>query len=199
MLLKKSPNVRISSGRPRTKKRLSKFDWLEASFDLLATRGHSALTIDELCKNLKVTKGSFYAHFKSRAEFSRRLIEFWEEQFTTRVSDAMQRLQDLPPEKRLFELLRYTTEHRSSQYDVPVRAWAATHPELHDVIEETDQLRLTTIRDILRQVGFRGRDLEMRTHAFVTYASFRWAVESPKFDAHTDENLRNVCRLFTSK
>jgi len=199
MKLNKAVNSRNSLLAKPKKKRLSAVDWLQGSLDLLAREGHSVLTIDKLCENLQVTKGSFYAHFKSRSDFERRLIEYWEDQFTASVERAMRGLKALSPEDRMFELLSLTTKERSAVYDVAVRAWAATHPELKDVIKETDDIRMGTIRGMMRKMGFRGRDLEMRTHVFVTYASFRWVVQSQKFDPTKSESLRSICELLTAK
>ena len=51
-----------------TKKLLSREDWLARSLPVIARSG-GRFRIEELASELCVTKGSFYWHFKSRADF----------------------------------------------------------------------------------------------------------------------------------
>ena len=47
--------------------RLTREEWLQKSLDLLISGRHGKLRIDNITKELNVTKGSFYWHFKNRA------------------------------------------------------------------------------------------------------------------------------------
>ena len=62
--------------------RLNKTAWFEQGFNLLKAGGAAELTIENLTKRLNITKGSFYHHFKSRQDYSEKLLEFWEEKQT---------------------------------------------------------------------------------------------------------------------
>ena len=63
-------------------KKLNKTAWFEQGFKILKTRGAAELTIENLTKKLNKTKGSFYHHFKSRDDYFKKLLEFWEEKQT---------------------------------------------------------------------------------------------------------------------
>ncbi|CAA0092260.1 putative HTH-type transcriptional regulator TtgW [Zhongshania aliphaticivorans] len=57
--------------KPAPKKkqeRSSRDDWLRAALELLGEEGIARITIDALCKKLRLTKGSFYWHFSGRQE-----------------------------------------------------------------------------------------------------------------------------------
>ncbi len=178
--------------------RLSRADWLQAALEALGNHGPSHLTIDRLSENLNVTKGSFYAHFENRAVFSRHLIEFWRDKYTTSVSTAMRELVNLPPEEKLEQLLMHVVRLRE-MYELAVRSWVGTEPALKDVLEDVDNIRMSTVRGIFREMGFRGSDLELRTHALVVYASFRLSIESLRFKLESVDDIRKICTLLCAK
>ena len=50
--------------------RLNKNSWLALALDVLAQEGRAKIQIEYLAKKLGVTKGSFYAHFQDRNNFT---------------------------------------------------------------------------------------------------------------------------------
>ena len=108
--------------RPRQKKRLGQTDWLALAMDVVAKEGGAKLTIDSLCRKLGVTKGSFYAHFESRADFVRQIVAYWRENFTQSVVDAIDELEDATAEARLLALMQLLHRERMAGYEVAVRA-----------------------------------------------------------------------------
>ena len=65
--------------------RQSKKSWLDAALRALASGGIDKVRVESLAKNLGVTKGSFYWHFKDREQFLDELLNFWAEQSTQTV------------------------------------------------------------------------------------------------------------------
>ncbi len=65
--------------------RQSKKSWLDAALKALARGGIDRVRVESLAKNLGVTKGSFYWHFKDREQFLDELLNFWAEQSTQTV------------------------------------------------------------------------------------------------------------------
>ena len=59
--------------------------WLEKSLKILSNEGEKKLTIDHLVKEMGVTRGSFYWHFKSRADYTECLAEYWAEEYSEKV------------------------------------------------------------------------------------------------------------------
>ena len=57
--------------------RFSRTDWLARAMDVLSRKGGARLRINDLCQELGVTKGSFYAHFEDRADFVRQFVAYW--------------------------------------------------------------------------------------------------------------------------
>lgn len=67
---------------------------LDATLDVVRTKGFSATSVDELCAAAGVTKGAFFHHFKSKAELGVAAADHWSE--TTAELFASAAYHDLP-------------------------------------------------------------------------------------------------------
>lgn len=50
---------------------------LDAALDVIRRQGYSATTVDEICREANLTKGSFFHHFKSKDELALLAVERW--------------------------------------------------------------------------------------------------------------------------
>ncbi|MBB5915146.1 AcrR family transcriptional regulator [Nocardia transvalensis] len=57
--------------------RLSAHDWVWAALRAIASGGLAAVAVEPLAKQLGVTKGSFYAHFRNRDELVAAALDQW--------------------------------------------------------------------------------------------------------------------------
>ena len=161
-------SILISMGkRLATKKNLTKKKWLELALDILVIEGNTNLRIDHLVQCMVVTKGSFYWHFKDRAEFIRNLLEYWAEVSTEVVVEHMSEIQG-SAEVRLFELMRFITKKDLTQYDIAIRAWALMEPQVAYIVKNTDEQRISFIQNLFQEMGFEGQEMEMRANTLVT-------------------------------
>jgi AcrR family transcriptional regulator len=148
--------------------RLSKEEWLARSLEVLGKKGASELTVESLAQKLGVTKGSFYWHFKNRDNFFLQLIEYWDEHFTQTVIAEISGL-NVPPEKRLLELMRLVLSKRLDRLEMPVRAWAQHNPALAPLVRSVDRHRISFVRSLFLEMEFDEDEAEMRTRIFLTY------------------------------
>jgi CubicO group peptidase (beta-lactamase class C family) len=126
--------------------RLDRDDWLRAARLALLHRGASGVRVEVLAQELRVTKGSFYWHFRDRDELLEALLQEWE-----RETDVLERAIGDPTERGLdaffAELRRRTiaSERGDASSDVAILAWAATDPSVaHRVnASERERMRLT--------------------------------------------------------
>ena len=56
---------------------LSREDWIEAAWQMLGRGGLDRVNVDALAKELKVTRGSFYWHFKNRDDLIKAILDYW--------------------------------------------------------------------------------------------------------------------------
>ena len=164
----------MKSGRRKTtlrKQRLDRETWLENTLEALATRGQQVLTVDKLCQALGVSRGSFYWHFKDRADFVQQLAEFWNNRFTVTIKETIA-IAPGGPAERLFLLSELIQDLDVVRFDVAVRSWAGTEPLAAEVVKKTDQTRYRFVRSLFAKMGFAGDELDMRTRTFVIFHSF---------------------------
>lgn len=155
----------------RPARRLSLELWLEEALEALAEQGHQVLTVDKLCKRLKVSRGSFYWHFKNRDDFVQQVVNFWDKRLTGSIRDTAKLGQDDAAAHLLF-LMELIDRANAGRYDIPIRAWAATNTRAAKAVRRTDRTRYEYVRSLFAELGFTGDELEMRTRTFVAFHSF---------------------------
>jgi AcrR family transcriptional regulator len=125
-------------------------DWLEAGMALLEELGAEALTIETLTHRLRVTKGSFYHHFKNYQAFKEHLLAFYEEERTLQIIRLAER--ETSPQAKLERVLHATLQ--PSQLEVAMRAWALQDGLVRDHQQRIDQQRLTYLEELIyTQIG----------------------------------------------
>jgi TetR/AcrR family transcriptional regulator, transcriptional repressor for nem operon len=73
----------IDPSLPQKKRKL-----LEASLSLMIIKGYHATTVDEICAEAGVTKGSFFHYFKSKEELGKGAIDFFEKFQSSMICSA---------------------------------------------------------------------------------------------------------------
>ena len=158
----------------RTKKaengRLGQEDWLAGALEAIAREGGGVLTIEKLVARLGVSRGSFYWHFRDRADFVRQLVDYWAELFTREVSREITETRE-DAEQGLLRLAEFIVSRRLARYDIAVRAWALHDPLAARGVRKVDEYRLQIVRSLFEEMGFAGEELETRARTFVVYYS----------------------------
>ncbi len=62
-----------------TEQHESKLRLLDAALDVIRSKGYAATTIDDICQEAAVTKGSFFHHFKSKDDLAVEAARHWSE------------------------------------------------------------------------------------------------------------------------
>lgn len=150
--------------------RLSREVWLRKALDILAKEGQAKLRVRELADRMGVSTGSFYWHFKNRADFVAQLVEYWAE-FSTQQIAARLGSATGDAKSCLLQLMQAIDEEGLGKYDIPIRAWAAQEPTVARVVKKVDKARLSMVRQLFTDMGFTGNELEMRVTTFATFHS----------------------------
>ena len=153
-----------------SKARLSREEWLSRALEALAKEGGGVLTIDALARRLGVSRGSFYWHFKDRNDFVRQLVDYRSVVFTQGVAQQSG-AQAGNAETRLLNLMEQIVIDKLSRYDMAIRAWAAHDQVAARSVKKVDEFRLAYVRSLFEEMGFEGRELEMRTRTLVVFYS----------------------------
>ncbi|WP_183095765.1 TetR/AcrR family transcriptional regulator [Nocardioides stalactiti] len=121
-------------------------DYFEAAFRLLGTRGSGSLKIAVICKELKVTSGSFYGYFGSFDGFVEQFLTHWEQTQTDRIV----RLSDQSPDAAgRIHLVKELTGQLHHEAEGAIRSWAHTNPRVAEAQKRVDDRRLDALTEIL--------------------------------------------------
>jgi len=128
--------------------------WLDAAYDVLLESGVGAIKIMPLAAQLKVSRTSFYWHFKDRDDLLKALIARWQEKntgnlvaqanlFAGSLCEAVLNIFDCWKDPHLFD----------SELDQAIRYWARTDSQLGLLLEKADSLRHDAIKAMFIRHG----------------------------------------------
>src|SRR5215831_4678131 len=100
--------------------RLTKSDWIEHGLRTLASDGANALKVGPMATQLKVSRGSFYWHFRDIADFRSQVLRCWQERTTEQV---IRDLDATAEPDRLRHLMRRAFVTKRS-LERAIRSWA---------------------------------------------------------------------------
>jgi len=130
--------------------RQTKDDYYRAALDLLAGGGVDALTIANLCAQLEVTTGSFYAHFESIREFHSSFLEHWADGRVYRLEEQVEEVTD--PLQRIA-LLRRLAVGLNHEAESAIRGWSRTNPVVAGFQAHVDSTREEILTQAFVDVG----------------------------------------------
>lgn len=158
-------------GPARTSAALGPGDWLQSALSLLVYKSVDAVRIDVLAQQLKVTRGSFYWHFKDREDLLQRLLVRWRDETTEQVIDRFER-RGAEPRELILELFslpfRGTAAREAASIELAIRAWARRDPMARQALDTVDAQRLSYIAQCLSSMGSL-TIAESRSRAFALY------------------------------
>lgn len=133
-----------------SKDRLTREQWIAHGLRTLARQGAAGLKTGMLAKGLQVSRGSFYWHFESIADFRAHLLATWQERATDGVIREID--SSITGPARLTHLMKLAfNEDRS--LDRAFRSWSASNPDAAKAVSTVDARRVAYIAKLLRESG----------------------------------------------
>src|SRR5262245_43147108 len=146
--------------------RLTKSDWIKHGLRTLAKHGANALKVGPMATELKVSRGSFYWHFRDVADFRAQVLRSWQERTTDQV------IQDIEAEKaepdRLKQLMRRAFGMKRN-LDRAMRSWAVAGEDVATTVAAVDARRVAYIAKLLVAAGVESQKAFPRA-AFIYWA-----------------------------
>ena len=189
-----SPRASLASAAKRPRREaLTPEAWIDAATDVLVNEGIDHVRVDVLAKQLGVTRGSFYWHFRDREDLLRRVLQAWSERATLALTRRLASASS-DPRERLRDMIslphRGRAAERAARIELAIRAWARRDALAQQVLDEADRSRLAYHEEVFRALGL--PPAQARARAFVTYST---EIGESLLHHHGDTRAREIERL----
>jgi len=171
-------------------------DWIKAAGRRLASGGIGAVAVETLARDLAVTKGSFYWHFRDRAALLKALLADWEAGSTEPLLRRLEASGE-GPRPRLSRLAATVAGEGAGALDPSIRAWAVHDSAAAETVARVDRARLAFIAGEFRALGFAPADAWTRARLFYLHllGEHALAVEEHGLPARLAEAARVLSLL----
>jgi len=132
---------------------LTRENWIDFALQKLTEEGIDNVSVAGLARELSVTKGSFYWHFKDRDDLLQAMLARWEETGSDVVfsevnrvgGDAVRRL------KHMSDIIfrRYSDQ---LNFELALRDWGRKDAKIWDIIRQVDERRMDYMRGLFSEI-----------------------------------------------
>ena len=173
--------------------RLTKDDWITHGLRTLANDGANALKVGPMATKLKVSRGSFYWHFRDIADFRSQILRSWQERSTDQVIRELEAAKAEPD--RLKHLMRRAFAAKRN-LDRAIRSWAAEDEGVAKIVASVDARRVAYIAKMLVAADVESKQALHRA-AFIYWAYLGQAiVMDPRHSSIAESAIDDIGDLF---
>ncbi len=130
---------------------LDRSAWVAAGLATLAAKGLDAVRVERLAADLKVTKGSFYWHFRDRADLLAMMVETWRTSATTDIITRVEARAQEPADR--LKALFATVLRADGRLEMAMRDWAARDADVGAAVAAADDRRVAYVEALFAGVG----------------------------------------------
>jgi AcrR family transcriptional regulator len=174
---------------------LNREDWIKAGLNSLAESGIEAVRVEALARQLQISKGSFYHHFKDRQELIEAMLTYWEEFGTRRTIVEIE--SGRPAYDKLNRLLdlSFTTDKK---LESAIYSWANQDSAVAERVSKIEQERIQYLAKLYSEAGFASSEAQVR--AEITYFVYLGWVDrisrDPKLSLELSIVKKTISKLF---
>jgi len=140
----------MASTAPARSPSLHPDNWLRAAEHRLAENGIESVRVEVLARDLGVSKGSFYWHFRERGELLDKLLARWEDA----EIDWLNAEDGTAAAARWAKFVARTADPGRMRMEVALRAWARSDDRVAARVAAIEKRKSRLIADVLRDIGF---------------------------------------------
>jgi len=187
---------------PQPRNQLTPEDWIRAARNLLVSRSVDAVRVEVLAKEMSVTRGSFYWHFKDRDDLLHRMLMAWRDEATEQIIYRFER-RGLPPRELIRDLLslpfRGAAAQEAASTELAIRAWARRDERVRQIVDEVDAKRLSYVAQCFSALGFGIGEARARAFALYSYELSESLLSNQGTPAQKDERKALMERLLLAQ
>ena len=182
--------------RSTLEKRLTKEDWIINGLSRLSKHGIKSLKAGAMATELNVSRGSFYWHFKSAADFEIQLMEAWKHRNTEAIIIELNN--NASPEKRLIELVKLTISN-NLHLDKAMRSWSIVDTRANQIVAEVDSQRVAYVESLLKAISkIDKQELSLRAKLLYWACIGRSIVEADSEPDYDLSDIKQLIGIFTN-
>jgi AcrR family transcriptional regulator len=141
----------MASQPPNRSATLHPDNWLNAAFTRLSEQGIEAVRVEVLARDLGVSKGSFYWHFRDRGDLLDKVLSRWE---ASELGWLDVENDDGNAATRWAGVVARTSKPEHVRTEVAVQAWARMDERVARRVAALERKKAGLIAGVLRDVGF---------------------------------------------
>jgi AcrR family transcriptional regulator len=150
------------------KQTLHRDAWIKKALDVLFSHGISSVKVETLARELAVTKGSFYWHFKNRDELLHDMVDWWRDNQIGFIDSLdVKHITDAP--NLIKSVIDFTHHTDDSRHDVAMREFARFEKYAAIAVAEIDRRRIEYLSALFRAAEFDEAESLLRAQALYFY------------------------------
>jgi AcrR family transcriptional regulator len=174
---------------------LTREDWTHAALGAIGEGGVNAVAVERLAKTLGASRGSFYWHFRDRADLIDAALELWARENTAELVPELDAITD--PVKRLRTLLRSVYEQPVDAVELTLSA-ASDDPVVAPVFARVTRQRIDFLHRIFTDLGLPPSHAAARAWlAYAFYIGHHQLGKNPEASELRPDRLDRVVELLT--
>ncbi|MEE9375407.1 MAG: TetR/AcrR family transcriptional regulator [Rhizobiaceae bacterium] len=157
----------------KTKKPLTVGDWIGAAFRSLTKHGSKGIRAESIARDLKVSKGSFYWHFKDVPALKKAMLDHWKQSATEAIISQAEDGKSTPAEQLKF-VVNAATGNNNASYggvlaETAIRDWARYDKLAGKTVLAVDKKRLTYLEVLFTNHGTKPK--RARSNSAILYGA----------------------------
>lgn len=168
--------------------------WLKKALDVLFSHGIGSVKVEFLARELAVTKGSFYWHFKNRDELLHNVVDWWRNNQIGFIDGLdISHIDDAP--NLIRSVIDFTDHTADSHHDVAMREFARFDDYAAAAVAEIDRRRIDYLCALFKAAGFDDAEALLRAQALYFYQVGEYTTSLNLPEALRDELAERRFRL----
>jgi AcrR family transcriptional regulator len=187
--------------RAEVTERLGSAEWIEAALARLAEGGINEVRVELLAKELNVTKGSFYWHFRDRGDLLEQLLDAWRDGRLLSLSAQVGDDGDAPDVRlrRILDVYLDRANPRGMAIEMAIRDWARRDPVARKRVKEVDAERLRLVAGLFSQLGYEKNDASTRALAYYSFIFGQGLLAVPKSSLEDRSSRASIAAMLIGK
>jgi AcrR family transcriptional regulator len=182
----------MAASAPARFGRLQPADWIQAALLRLATHGLADVRVELLARDLGVSKGSFYWHFRDRTDLQEKMLAAWESSELRGMDDQGS---DLSTAVRWAHFIARASDPERIRLEVAMRGWAREDEKVAATLALIERKRAHLIAEVLADVGFSWRAAQAWSET-VLLLCLGWMDRAAR-DSHAELENRGLGELLS--